>query len=150
MLLFTEGCSILIRNMNSLPKLKITNLNLHSASSVQIPRNLATFQSLQPSVRLVPLNLSSASSFHVPSSSINNIFHSGPKVVLSPLKQSIIRYSQVHLHSRYFDRRRRMYPTITKCNRKRCVCCNHLSTKSTIKSLVNGRVFSVKFNSDID
>ena len=43
-----------------------------------------------------------------------------------------------------------MYPTISKCNAKRCSCCNHLCCKSTIKSNVNGRQFSVITNSDLD
>ena len=41
-------------------------------------------------------------------------------------------------------------PSISKCNAKRCSCCKHLCCKSTIKSNVNGRQFSVITNSDLD
>ena len=43
-----------------------------------------------------------------------------------------------------------MYPSISKCNAKRCSCCKHLCCKSTIKSNVNGRQFSVITNSDLN
>ena len=33
--------------------------------------------------------------------------------------------------------RRGMYPNVFKCNAKRCVCCTHLCTKTTIKSSVD-------------
>ena len=122
---------------------------MRSVSSDHVLRNFNSFKFLQPSVILRPLKLSTASSFHVPSSAINN-FHHGPKIVLSPLKQSIIRKSLVHINSLPLVKRHRTHPIIAKCNRKRCGCCNYISTRSTIKSLINGRVFSVKLNSDID
>ena len=43
-----------------------------------------------------------------------------------------------------------VYPSISKCNAKRCNCCMHLCTNSTITSSVNGRKFSVVNNSDLD
>ena len=43
-----------------------------------------------------------------------------------------------------------MYPSISKCNAKRCKCCKHLSTLTTVTSSVNGRPFSVINNSDLD
>ena len=43
-----------------------------------------------------------------------------------------------------------MYPSISKCNAKRCNCCMHLCTNSTVTSSVNGRKFSVVNNSDLD
>ena len=132
------------------PKLKINNLNLQSVSCVQIPHNLVNFQNMQPSVRLQRLKIGSASSFHIPSSSINTIFLNGPKVQLSPLKKSILRKFKVKRHSRFLNKRHRVFPTINKCSSERCKCCKALSTKSTIKSLVNGRVFSVKLTSDFD
>jgi len=73
----TKWCpSITPIPMNQLKKpiLKLTALNMHSVSSVQIPQNVTNFSLLQPSVRLKPLNLHSASSFHVPSISINKCF----------------------------------------------------------------------------
>ena len=33
---------------------------------------------------------------------------------------------------------------------KRCKCCKHLSTKSTVTSSVNGRQFSIINKSDLD
>ena len=43
-----------------------------------------------------------------------------------------------------------MNPCISKCNGKRCSCCKHLCCKSTIKSNVNGRRFSVVTYSDLN
>ena len=43
-----------------------------------------------------------------------------------------------------------MYPSISKCNAKKCNCCNHLCSKITITSSVNGRAFSVVNDSDLD
>ena len=46
-------------------------------------------------------------------------------------------------------KRRGMYPNVSKCNAKRCVCCTHLCTKITITSSVNGRQFSILNNNDM-
>ena len=43
-----------------------------------------------------------------------------------------------------------MYPSISKCNAKRCSYCKHSCWKSTIKSNVNGRQFSLVKNSDLN
>ena len=43
-----------------------------------------------------------------------------------------------------------MYPTISKCNAKSCICYNHLICQSTIISSVNHRQFSVVNNCDLD
>lgn len=128
----------------------INSLNLSSVSSDHILRNLHKYRFLQPSVCLLPLKLTSVSSVHVPTSSVSNIFHHGPRIVLSPLKESIIRKSLVHLNSLPLVKKHRTHYNISKCNSKRCMCCNFISTRSTIKSLINGRVFSVKLNSDVD
>ena len=40
--------------------------------------------------------------------------------------------------------------TLMLCNAKRCNCCMHLCTNSTVTSSVNGRKFSVVNNSDLD
>ena len=53
-------------------------------------------------------------------------------------------------NSRSKYRRSVVYPSIYKCNAKMCNCCKHLCCKSTIKSYVNGRQFSVITNSDLD
>ena len=47
-------------------------------------------------------------------------------------------------------KRHGMYPSISKCNAKKCNCCNHLCSKTTITSSVNGRTFSVVNDSDLD
>ena len=36
-----------------------------------------------------------------------------------------------------------MYPYVSKCNAKTCVCCTHLCTNTTITSYVNGGQFSI-------
>lgn len=138
--------------MNRLPIVKMNLLNLSSVSSVQIPHNMTNFHTFQPSVRLKRLNLPSTSTFRVPTSVVTNIFHNGPNVSLSPLKQTIVRHTKVKRISRsqVLNRRCGAYPNIYKCNSKRCVCCNILSTNSTIRSTVNNRVFSVKLAADIN
>ena len=62
---------------------------------------------------------------------------------LSPLKSPILR--------KYTNPFKRcgMYPNISKCNAKRCKCCKQLSTKTTVTSSVNGRQFSVIYNSEL-
>ena len=59
-----------------------------------------------------------------------------PTIWLSPLGSPIIRK-----YTKPFNafKRRRMYPNVSKCNAKRCVCCTHLCTKTIITSSVNGR-----------
>jgi hypothetical protein len=119
-----------------------------SMSSIKIPHSLQALNNLQPIVKLVPLHLHTAASFTVPSLSINKCFLNGPKVVLSPLKSAI--RSNVSYNIRSFNRRHRSHYIINKCNAKRCLCCNHISCKSNIKSSVNGRTFNVNILSDID
>ena len=132
------------------PFVRISPIKLHSASSLQVPSKISNFCSLQPRLRLEPLNLSRAKSFHVPSISVSHCFHNGPKVVLSPLKASVVRKALTQNNSVLIKSKHAAHPTISKCNTKRCGCCKHLSCKSTIKSTVNGRVFSVKLEEDID
>lgn len=124
------------------------NIPFFTSNNVRLPSNITDLNSCQPTLRLTPLKLYSASSFHLPSTSINSCFHTGPKVLLTPLKKSIQR--QPFKYKLSFNRRRKAFPSITKCNSKKCLCCNYLSCKSTIKSNTNGRVFSVNFISDID
>ena len=66
------------------------------------------------------------------------------KIRLSPLKSPILR--------KYINpfKRPGTYPSISKCNAKKCNCCNHLCSKTTITSSVNGRTFSVVNDSDLD
>ena len=59
-----------------------------------------------------------------------------PPIRLSPLGSPIIRK-----YTKPFNafKRRGMHHNVAKCNAKRCVCCKHLCTKTTITSSVNGR-----------
>ena len=43
-----------------------------------------------------------------------------------------------------------MFPNVSHCNAKRCVCCTHLCTKPTNTSSVNGRQFSIINNNDLN
>ena len=106
-------------------EITLTLLRLHSASSVRIPNSINNFLTLIPAVRLRPLNLLSASSVNLHGLA-NTSKYSNP------------------------FKRPGMYPSISKCNAKRCKCCMHLCTNSTVTSSVNGRKFSVVNNSDLD
>ena len=73
------------------------------------------------------------------------MFRNNLQIRLSPLKSPILR--------KYINpfKRPGMYPSISKCNAKKCNCCNHLCSKTTITSSVNGsRTFSVVNDSDLD
>lgn len=133
-------------------KINLSPLRLHSASSIQIPQNNSSFLRTKPYVRLTPLNLHSATSFHVPSNNITRIFNNGSKVSVTPLGSPVLR--KYHIKSPFRNHlvhsRRRVFPSIYKCNAKRCCCCNYLSCKSTIKSAVNGRLFNVCLASNVD
>ena len=80
-------------------------------------------------------------------SSVNNFRDMLPTIRLSPLGSPIIRK-----YTKPFNafKRRGMYPNVSKCNAKRCVCCTHLCTKTTITSSVNGRKFSIINSNDLD
>ena len=104
----------------------------------------ANFRTLIPALRLRPLNLLSASSVNLHGLANTSIFHNNLRVMLSPLKSPVLRK-----YSNPF-KRPGMYPSISKCNAKRCNCCMNLCTNSTVTSSVNGRKFSVVNNSDLD
>ena len=125
-------------------KITLTPLRLHSASSVRIPNSINNFRTLIPALRLRPLNLLSASYVNLHGLTNTSIFHNNLRVMLSPLKSPVLRK-----YSNPF-KRPGMYPSISKCNAKRCNCCMHLCTNSTVTSSVNGRKFSVVNNSDLD
>ena len=57
-----------------------------------------------------------------------------------------------HILRKYTNpfKRTGMYPSISKCNVKRCRYCKYLCTASTVSSSVNCRRFSVVNNSDLD
>ena len=90
------------------------------------------------------MNLLSASSVNLHGLANTSIFQNNLRVMLSPLKSSVLRK-----YSNPF-KRPGMYPSISKCNAKRCNCYMHLCTNSTVTSSVNGRKFSVVNNSDLD
>ena len=116
-------------------KITLTPLRLHSASSVRIPNSINNFLTLMPAVRLRPLNLLSASSVNLHGLANTNIFHNNLWIMLSPLKSPVL-----SKFSNPFNRPG-LYPSISKCNVKRCNCCMHLCTNSTVTSSVNGRKF---------
>ena len=122
----------------------LTPLRLHAASTVRIPRSTNNFQNLLPTVRVTPLNLFSASTVNLHGASNYNMFRNNLQIRLSPLKSPILR--------KYINpfKRPEMYPSISKCNAKKCNCCNHLCSKTTITSSVNGRTFSGVNDSDLD
>lgn len=129
--------------------IKLSPLRLHSATSLHIPKSDSNFLQSKPIVPLPRLKLHSATSFVLPSTSISNCFHNGPKVALSPLSNSLIRRYNINQYSSSLGNHR-MYPSISKCNSKRCRCCNYLSCNSTIKSSINNRMFSINLPSSID
>ena len=120
----------------------LTPLRLHAASTVRIPHSTNNFQNLLPTVRVTPLF--SASTVNLHGASNSNMFRNNLQIRLSPLKSPILR--------KYINpfKRPGMYPSISKCNAKKCNCCNHLCSKTTITSSVNGRTFSVVNDSDLD
>ena len=124
--------------------ISISPLRLHSASSVQIPFSTRKFNTMLPSIKIRPLNILSASSVNLHGITNSNVFHINLRIRLSPLKSHILR--------KYTNPFKRcgMYPSTCKCNAKRCKCCKHLSTKSTVTSSVNGRQFSIINNSNLD
>ena len=113
--------------MNSLKTVKIilSPLRLHSASSIQIPHSTNRYNSMLPSVYVSPLNLHWAIKINLHGVSDSVLFRNHLKVCLSPLKSHVLRNSR----SKY--RRSVVYPSISKCNAKRCSFCKHLCCKST-------------------
>ena len=121
-------------------KITVSPIRLYSASSLQIPRSTARFNSLLPTVNVSPLKLHFVSSINLYGASNYNIFSNHFRIRLSPIKSPIL--------LKY--KRNSMYPNISKCNAKSCTYCNHLICRSTIISSVNHRQFSVVNNSDLD
>ena len=91
-----------------------------------------------------PLNLFSASSVDLHGASNTNILRYNLRVRLSPIKSPVLNKNPKPF------KRPSMYPSISKCNVKSCNCCEHLCSKTTIISSVNGRTFSFINNSDLD
>ena len=122
-------------------KITISSIRLHSASSLQILRSTARFNSLLPVVKVSPLKLHSVSYINLYGASNYNILRNHLRIRLSPIK--FLKYKNLY-------KRNSMYPNISKCNAKSCICCNHLICQSTIISSVHHRQFSVVNNSDLD
>ena len=122
----------------------LTPLRLHAASTVRIPHSTNNFKNFLPTVRVTPLNLFSASTVNLHGASNSNMFRNNLQIRLSPLKSPILRKYA------YPFNRPGLYPSISKCNAKKCNCCNQLCSKTTITSSVNGRAFSVVNDSDLD
>ena len=124
--------------------ISISPLRLHSVSSVLIPSFTRKFNTMLPSIKILPFNIHSASSVNLHGITNSNVFHNNLRLRLSPLKSPILR--------KYTNPFKRcgMYPSISKCNAKRCKYCKHLSIKTTVTSSVNGRQFSVINKSELD
>ena len=91
-------------------KITISPIRLHSASSLQIPRSTARFNSLLPTVNVSPLKLHSVSSINLYGASNYNIFSNHLRIRLSPIKSPILlKYKNLY-------KRNSMYPNISKCN----------------------------------
>ena len=119
-------------------------VRLHSASCVQIPSSTRKFNTMLPSMTIRPLNILSASSVNLHGITNSNVFHNNLRIRLSPVKSHVLR--------KYTNPFKRcgMYPSISKCNAKRCRCCKLLSSKSAVTSSVNNRQFSVINDSGLD
>ena len=114
----------------------LSPLWLHSAFSIQIPQSTNIYNSMILSIYVSPLKRHSAIKINLHEVFDSARFINHLKVCLSPLKLTVLR-SEVYL-------------SISKYNAKRRSCCKHLCCKSTIKSNVNGRQFSVVTNFDLD
>ena len=97
-------------------------------------------------LHISPIRLHSASSVRIPSS-VNNFRNMLPTIRLSSFGSPIIRK---YIKPFIAFKRRGMYPYVSKCNAKRCVCCTHLCTNTTITSSVNGRQISIINDNDMD
>ena len=124
--------------------ISISPLRLHSASSLQIPSSTRNFNIMFPSMKKRLLNILSTSSVNLHGITNSNVFHNNLRIRLSPLKPPILRK-----YSNPF-KRCGMYPSISRCNAKRCKSCKHLSTKYTVTSSVNGRHISVINNPELN
>ena len=123
--------------------ISIFPLRLHSAYSVQIPSSTRKFNTMFPCIKIRPLNILPASSVKLHGITNRNVFHNNLRIRLSPLKSHIL------LKCTNPFKTCGVYPSISKCNAKKCKCCKHLSTKSTVTPSVNGRQFSTINNSEL-
>ena len=133
MLLFNVWYKLKNSIMNSLKTVKflLSSLRFHSASSIQIPQSTNRYDSMLPYVYVSPLKLHSATKINFHGFSDSALSRILLKVRLSPLKSPVLRNSR----SKY--RRSVLYPSISKCNAKRCSCCKHLCCKSTLTLMID-------------
>ena len=88
-------------------KITISHIRLHSASSLQIPRSSARFNSLLPTINVSPLKLHSVSSINLYGASNHNVFSNHLRIRLSPIKSSILqKYKNPY-------KRNHMFPNIS-------------------------------------
>lgn len=102
-----------------------------------------------PKVVLSPLRIPITRSIHLPLN-YRQLLFSKPTVKLSLLRTSFIG-GTMRLGS---SSQRNLapcnrYPTINKCNSRKCLCCKFLNMSSFILSSVNNRKFSVNIKSDV-
>ena len=134
-------------------QIQLSPLRLHSASTlystVYLNPNSYNIFSRKPSICLSRTSLHSVSSVYIPNST--SIFNKRPTVTLKPLNaQTLNRYNiKLPSQSNSMSSGRRVFPTITKCKKKKCCTCKYLCCNSVIKSTTNGRNFSTKLTSDI-
>jgi hypothetical protein len=130
------------------PQLQISPLRLHSVSTVHLQPNNHDIFARKLSIKLPRTNLHSASSVHIPNST--SIFSNIPMVKLNRLNSRTLNRYNIKLPSpNLLNSGRKFFPSISKCNRKRCCTCKYISCDSVIKSTTNGRNFSVSIPSDI-
>ena len=90
-------------------KITISPIRLHSASSLQIPRSTARFNSLLPTFNVSPLKLHSVSSINLYGASNYNIFSNHLRIRLSSIKSPILlKYKNPY-------KRNSIYLNISKC-----------------------------------
>ena len=112
-------------------KITISPVRLHSASSLQISRSTARFNTLLLIVNVSLLKLHSVSSINLYGASNYNIFRNHLRIRLSPIKSLIF---LIFLKYKNPYKTNSIYPNIS--NAKSCICYNHLICQSTIISSV--------------
>ena len=118
----------------------ITNVSIACLGMV-LTQTTFMIRTKSAKLHIYPIKLHSASSVRIPSS-VNIFWNMLPTIRLSPLGSTIIR--------KYTKPFNAFKTNVSKCNAKRCVCCTHLCTNTTITSSVNGRQFSIIDDNDID
>lgn len=92
-------------------------------------------------VVISPLRIPITRTTHLPKD-YKKLLYSNATVKLSLLRTQPIRNQTKSFRGRY--------PSINKCNSRKCICCKYLKTNSFVKSSVNNRNFSIKTTDNID